>query len=115
MPKKDCDFMFFKQINKTKLFTIVSLIVIAIILFLIIFSVFESNRMVGHITENKIYYKDQIYVECYDVFNFNVGKCLGMIDWTEFGYCSKIYSIKNRPGYIYLSMTNDYRIYKLTN
>ncbi len=71
--------------------------------------------MVGHITENKIYYKDQIYVECYEVFNFNVGKCLGMIDWTEFGYCSKIYSIKNRPGYIYLSMTNDYRIYKLTN
>lgn len=107
--------MFFKQIKKAKLLTIASLIVIVLLLFLIVFFVFESNQMVGGITENKLHYKDQIYVESYEVFDFNVGKCLGMVEWTESGNCSKIYSIKNKPEYIYLSMATDYRIYKLTN
>ncbi len=107
--------MFLKQIKKTKLLAIVSLIVIVILSFLITFFIFKSNRTVGYITNNKIYYKDQIYVENYEVIDFKVGKCLGMIEWTESGNCTKIYSIKNHPEYIYLSMTTDYRIYKLIN
>lgn len=107
--------MFFKQINKTKLLAITSLITVVILSFLITFFIFKSNRTVGYITDNKIYYKDQIYVESYEVIDFKVGKCLGMIEWTESGNRTKIYSIKNHPGYIYLSMTTDYRIYKPIN
>ena len=107
--------MFLKQIKKAKLLAIVSLIIIVLLSFLITFFIFKSNRTVGCITDNKIYYKDQIFVESYDVIDFKVGKCLGMIEWIESGNRTKIYSIKNHPGYIYLSMTTDYRIYKLIN
>lgn len=107
--------MFLKQIKKTKLLATVFLIIIVLFLFFITFFIFKSNRTVGHITDNKIYYKDQIYVESYEVIDFKVGKCLGMIEWTESGNHTKIYSIKNHPGYIYLSMTTDYRIYKPIN
>jgi hypothetical protein len=107
--------MFLKQIKKAKLLAIVSLIIIVILSLLITFSIFKSNRTVGYIKDNKIYYKDQIYVESYEVVDFKVSKCLGMIEWTESGNRTKIYSIKNHPGYIYLSMTTDYRIYRLIN
>jgi len=107
--------MFLKQIKKTKQLAIVSLIIIVLLSFLITFFIFISNRTLGYIMDNKIYYKDQIYVESYEVIDFKVGKYLGMIEWTESGNHTKIYNIKNHPGYIYLSMTTDYRIYKLIN
>ena len=107
--------MVLKQIQKTKLIAIVCLIISLLVIFLIAFSIFKSNRTVGYITGNKIYYKDQIYVESYEVIDIKVGKCLGMVEWTESGNRSRIYRLKNHPEYIYLSMMTDHRIYKLVN
>lgn len=71
--------MFSKQMKKTKLLAIVSLIIIVLLSSLIALFIFKSNRTAGYITDNKIYYKDQMYVENHEVFDFKVGKCLGMI------------------------------------
>ena len=107
--------MYFKHLKNTKILAVVSSCVIIFSIFVIVFLVFANNRTVGYVTDNKIYYKDQTYIESYDVFDFDVGKCLGKVEWKETRNYTKLYSIKNHPEYIYLSMTTDYRIYKAIN
>ena len=59
--------MFFKQIKNAKMFAVISLLIIYSLLFIILSSIFKSNAKVGYIFDNKLYYKEQIYVESYEV------------------------------------------------
>lgn len=104
--------MSLEQIKKARILAIISLIIV-LLLFLVTFYIIRSNRTVGYLTGNKIYYKDLIYEETYEVIDLKVGRCLGMIEWTDSKDHSKIYRIRNHPDYIYLSMMTDHRIYKL--
>lgn len=93
------------------------IISLAIVLgvFLLISSIYNSNKTVGYVKDNQIYYNNRIFIETFEHVEFETGKCLGSVEWTEDNHKSRIYKIKNEPNCIVLSMGTDYRIYKATN
>lgn len=70
----------------------------------------HNNRVVATTNGNKIYYNNETYVESFEVFDFEIDKCIGRVDFT--GSKSKMYSIREMSDYIFVSMDWDYRIYK---
>lgn len=81
-------------------------VIISIVLFI------RSNQVVATTEGNNILYNNETYVECFEVFDFEKGRCLGRVDFTVYGSKPKMYSIREMPDYIFLAMGRDYRIYK---
>ena len=80
--------------------------VLSIVLFI------HSNQVVATTEGNNILYDNETYVETFEVFDYEKGKCLGRVDFTAYGFKSKMYSIREMPNYIFVDMGRDYRIYK---
>lgn len=80
----------------------------------LLLSMHHNNKIVGYVEGGKIYYNNCIYMESYETFEFEVGRCIGTVEWIDENTRSKIYKVKNKPDYIYLSMMLDHRIYKIS-
>ena len=81
--------------------------VLSIVLFI------HSNRVVATTEGNNILYKNETYVETFEVFDYEKGSCLGRVDFIAYGTKPKMYSIREMPNYIFVDMgMTDYRIYK---
>ena len=61
-----------------------------------------------------LHYQDAVYEECYEVFDFEKGSRLGMVDFGN-SRCG-LYALQGLPEYLYVSIGfgPDQRIYRLT-
>lgn len=86
---------------------------IAFLLCVVLFmaSFFHNNKIVATTEGNKIYYNGAIYIESYEVFDFDKDRCLGSVKLLESGARHKMYSLCEKPEYIYVDMWLDYRLY----
>lgn len=98
-----------------KYIVVIVVLVIVLSVFSFLLSMYNANRTVGYVEGNKIYYNGKVYVENFENFTFELGKCKGSVLWKDDNHKSKIYDIRGNPNYIVLSMITDYRIYKATN
>ena len=81
--------------------------VLSIVLFI------HNNQVVATTEDNNILYHNEIYVETFEVFDYEKGYCLGRVDFSTYGFKPKIYSIRKMPNYIFVAMgMTDHRIYK---
>ena len=71
-----------------------------------------SNRVVATTEGNNIHYDNETYIETFEVFDYEKGKCRGRVDFAAYGSKPKIYSIREMPNYIFVDMGLDYRVYK---
>lgn len=71
-----------------------------------------SNQIVATTEGNNILYDNETYVETFEVFDYEKGRCLGRVDFAAYDTKTKIYSIREMPNYIFVDMGRDYRIYK---
>ena len=73
-----------------------------------------ENRIVATIDGNTIYYNGSEYEEVFEVFEIEMGNCLGTLERQDKSKC-KIYRINEKPEYIYVSLFIDHQIYKKIN
>jgi hypothetical protein len=86
--------------------TLIVFAVLSIVLFI------HNNRVVATTEGNRIYYNNETYVESFEVFDYEKGKCLGRVNFIVYDCKFKMYSIRKMPNYIFVDMGRDYRIYK---
>ena len=102
-----------RQFKRSKLIcSIISVIIILILSTVIIYNQY-CNRIVGYVEGNTLYYNDMIYTEITETDCAKIGDCLGKVEWrdAETTYSSKIYKVKSKSDWLYLSMGTDHRIY----
>jgi len=89
------------------------LLYIAFLLCVVFFivSFFRNNKIVATAEGNRIYYNGETYVESFEVFDFDRDRCLGSVKIFEDGLRHRMYSLRERPGYVYVDMWLDHRLY----
>ena len=86
--------------------TLIVFAVLSIVLFI------HNNRVVATTEGNRIYYNNETYVESFEVFDYEKGKCLGRVNFIVYDCKFKMKKKKKMPNYIFVDMGRDYRIYK---
>ena len=89
-------------------------VLLSISVLLFIGKLIHDNRVVATADGNAIYYNGMAYEEIFEVFEIKTGRCLGTLVWQDESN-SKIYEVKGKPDFIYVSFLIDHRIYKKIN
>lgn len=97
-----------KVLSKARL--IIAITLLLVILFVVV-SFFYNNRVVATIEGNNLYYNNETYAESFDVFDFETDRCLGSVKLYENSLRHRMYSLCEKPEYIYVSLGTDYRLY----
>ena len=84
--------------------------VVCAFLFILIFT--YINRVVATTQGNNIYYNNETYIESFEVFDYEKDKYLGRVNFVAYDCKPKMYSILDKPDYLFVDMGRDYRIYK---
>ena len=95
---------------------VLSYCIIAIMLFALISFVgytAKEHSTVGVISESKLCYKNEYYVESFEDIDIKVVSYLGKVRWEGEHSESRLYRLKGEPDYLYVSLGFDHRIYKL--
>ena len=106
----------FRCRNQEKILSVVRrLILTAALLYVVcsIVSFFYNYRIVATAEGNNIYYDNATYAESFEVIDIDLDKdrCLGSVKFSEGGRRCKIYSYREKPGYIYVDVFLDFRLY----
>ncbi len=72
----------------------------------------KSSKIVALEDGNKILYNNTVYEEVFETFDFQRGKCLGTVKFTDAKH--RIYSISAGSEYLFVDLDWDWRIYKIS-
>ena len=98
-----------KFLNIIRYFLLFLIVLYAVVI--IIISIW-NYRIVATVSGNNVYYNDKVYEETFEITEYKKDKCLGTLKLYSNAKRSKIYTLKDKDGYMLVDMFLDYRIYK---
>ncbi len=96
----------FKKIRCIFVISVIMCAVSAIFLYI------HCNRTIATTDGNSIIYNNDTYIEDFELADIKKGICLGRVDFAVYGFKPKLYTVSQKPDYIYVDMGMDRRIYK---